>query len=94
MIEQQQINNNNSSQNYNNISANNNYSQVKIQSGNHTQNISAINRLKEKTSKLVQITYNNNTNNTNVVQINNYKKNKDNELKSNTDLGKFFLINF
>jgi len=62
------------------MSANNNYSRVKIQGSNNT-NVSAINRLKEKTSKLVQITYNDNTKNTNVVQINNYMEKKKAELK-------------
>lgn len=92
MIEQQQINSNNS-QNQNNMSANNNYSRVKIQGSNNT-NVSAINRLKEKTSKLVQITYNDNTKNTNVVQINNYMEKKKAELKQNAELGNFYYVTF
>lgn len=39
-------------------------------------NVESINKLKEKASNVVQITYNNNMNNTNVVQINNYMKDK------------------
>lgn len=41
----------------------------------NNQNIG--NKLKQKTSKVVQIYYNNNANNTNVVQINNYMNNID-----------------
>lgn len=80
MDTQAQQNTGNGQPGYTNNISNNNISNNSLNGGKvggpNMQNMSAINRLKEKTSKLVQVTYNNNTNNTNVVQINNYMNNK------------------
>jgi hypothetical protein len=80
MDTQAQQNTTNGQAGYTNNISNNNISNNSVNcskiGGPNMQNMSAINRLKEKTSKLVQVTYNNNTNNTNVVQINNYMNNK------------------